>query len=798
MDKNFLNQMNDIESLRLLEDYSNEYKLELEKHDTLQSLLLEISSDFLSAKIEEFDLMIQLALEKIGRAVDADRSYIFQYDFDKNICINSFEWCNCSIPPRIADSQNISLSLIPEWVENHKAKKSFYVSDISELRFPQEVRLLKSGDIKSLITVPIVKGESLYGFVGFNSIKSNKVYSECEKKVLENFSNILLTILIRKDYEAKIQQKNEELEQFFSINLDLLCIGDMDGNFIRLNKAWEDTLGYSNVYLANKKIFDFIHPDDIELTIQAISKLRNNETLHTFVNRYRDINGKYHFIEWRSKPYNEYIYSAARDITERKIMEENLYFEKEAFRTTLLSIGDGVVSVNRNLNVVFMNNISETITGWDYAEIEGMSIENIFHIVDESNLQKIPNLINSVVTNKEIVRSSKISSNLALMRKDNSLISVEFNISPIKNKQGDIEGAVIVLRDVNEKRKAQKQVEYLSFHDYLTGLYNRRYFEEELMRLDTKRNLPLSIVMLDVNGLKLTNDAFGHSMGDELLKKVGNILKTQCRSDDIIARLGGDEFAIVLPKTDDAQTNIIINRITEASLKENLDSIMISVAIGHSVKESPTQDTAEIIAAAENNMYKNKIKSGKIMRKRTFELILKTLNKNYENEQSHNISVSDICRSIGEALEFSNEQLASLCDAALLHDIGKIIIPPEIINKPSKLTQEEFEIVQRHPETGYQILKSIEQYSHLARYVLSHHERWDGKGYPRRQKNSEIPIFSRIISIADAYDAMTSDRPYRKALSKVAAIEELQRNAGTQFDPNVVDVFVKKVLKYNP
>lgn len=596
------------------------------------------------------------------------------------------------------------------------------------------------------------------------------------------------------NYRLALEKKNDELEQFFSINLDLLCIADLEGNFIKLNKSWESTLGYSSEYLVGKKFFDFIHPEDIEFTVEAVNSLKDNKPVYSFVNRYRDVNGKYHFIEWRSQPYKKYIYAAARDITERMSIEENLHLEKERFKTTLLSIGDGVISVDKTYNIVLMNNIAEKISGWKQHEVQGLSIKNIFNIVDENTLEEITHLISQVIKGTTVVRSSKISNNLALIKKDSTLVSVEFNISPIKNKADEIEGAVIVLRDVSEKRKALKQVEYMSFHDYLTGLYNRRYFEEELMRLDTKRNLPLSIIMLDVNGLKLTNDAFGHATGDALLKKVGDILKKHCRVDDIIARLGGDEFAIILPKTDDIETKLIMSRITKASLNENIDSVMVSAALGHSIKISPIQDINDIIRIAENNMYKNKIKTGKLMRKKTFQLIVDTLNSRYDNEQIHNSSVSDLCQKFGEALEFSKEQIETLCDAARFHDIGKIIIPPEILNKQDSLTSEEYELVQRHPETGYQILKSIEEYTHLARYVLSHHEHWDGNGYPRKQKNSEIPIFSRIICIADAYEAMTSDRPYRKAIKKQDAIDELKQHSGTQFDPNLVDIFINKVL----
>ena len=164
-----------------------------------------------------------------------------------------------------------------------------------------------------------------------------------------------------------------------------------------------------------------------------------------------------------------------------------------------------------------------------------------------------------------------------------------------------------LLRDISERNKMEQQLQYLSYHDQLTGLYNRRFFEEELKRLDVQRNFPLSIVMGDVNGLKLVNDSFGHLVGDQLLKKVAEIITKGCRADEIIARLGGDEFVILLPKTDVHETELIFKRVQDLATKEKIGSVDISVSFGWETKNNEEENIEEVFKKAEAHMYKKKL-----------------------------------------------------------------------------------------------------------------------------------------------------------------------------------------------
>ncbi|KUO57946.1 MAG: hypothetical protein APF84_16280 [Gracilibacter sp. BRH_c7a] len=378
--------------------------------------------------------------------------------------------------------------------------------------------------------------------------------------------------------------------------------------------------------------------------------------------------------------------------------------------------------------------------------------------------------------------------------KNGEIIWVEVSTRYRYNSIGDIE-AVCVSRNITQRKRAEENLVYLSYRDYLTGLYNRRFFEEELKRLDTVRNLPMTIVMADINGLKLINDSFGHAKGDELLKKAAEKIKKGCRVDDIIARLGGDEFVILLPRTDSIAAEQVIKRIKELSLKEQVETIDISISFGYETKCIEEENIQEILKKAEDHMYRHKLYESSSMRNKTIDLIMNTLFEKSNREMAHSKRVSEICEAIAIKMNFDTENINQVRTAGLMHDIGKMGIDEKILNKSQRLNDDEWKEIKRHPEVGYRIINSVNEFSELANSILEHHERWDGKGYPKRLKGEEISIQARIIAVSDAYDAMTSERPYRKGLSEEEAIAEIRKNAGSQFDPDIAKIFIEKVLE---
>jgi len=368
--------------------------------------------------------------------------------------------------------------------------------------------------------------------------------------------------------------------------------------------------------------------------------------------------------------------------------------------------------------------------------------------------------------------------------------------NPILNDIKQIIGATAFYRDITTRKLAEENILYLSYHDQLTGLYNRRFYEEELQRLDTERNLPLSLVMGDVNGLKLINDTFGHAIGDDLLIKIANVFKKVCRSDDIIARLGGDEFMILLPKTDTDKAKAIITRIQEELSDSRDGKIMASVSFGYETKIRSDQDTATLMKKSEDHMYQHKLTERTSQRSLSVELIMKTFLAKNQREMMHSTRVSELSEDLAAHLGLSRDDINQTRITGLMHDIGKIGISENILNLPRSLTQDEWFEIKKHTEIGFRILNASEEFSVIAQDVLQHHERFDGMGYPKGLKGDEISVIARIICIADSYDAMSSDRPYRKAFEHDDIVTLLLDNAGTQFDPDMILVFVDMIGTY--
>ena len=377
---------------------------------------------------------------------------------------------------------------------------------------------------------------------------------------------------------------------------------------------------------------------------------------------------------------------------------------------------------------------------------------------------------------------------------DKKVIYFETAMSPLYDLDNKIVGAVGVTRDITEQELRYQDMVSVSTHDYLTGLHNRRYYIERLQILDTLKEYPFGVMNIDVNGLKIINDAYGHSTGDNALIKTADVLLENIEKDYIVSRVSGDEFTIILPRSDEAMTKALKEKILNGFKDVRISNLELSVAIGYHVVNDRSKAIDEVRMLAENDMFRHKVSSRKSVKNKAISAILKTLTEKYEAERIHSKIVAEYSKKLGEALGLEMEDLRDLTTAAMFHDIGKISIPDDIINKPGKLSDREFEIMKSHTEVGYEILRAADEYSELAIHASSHHEKWNGKGYPRGLKGEEIPYFSRIICIADAFEAMTADRPYRAKQTDEYAASEIIKFAGSQFDPILAKVFVEEVL----
>ncbi|MCJ7727534.1 MAG: diguanylate cyclase, partial [Actinobacteria bacterium] len=383
---------------------------------------------------------------------------------------------------------------------------------------------------------------------------------------------------------------------------------------------------------------------------------------------------------------------------------------------------------------------------------------------------------------------------IRLIHKNGKVIWFEEAITPFFSKEGKLIAIEGILHNISGRKKMERRLSYMSFHDSVTNLYNRAYFEEELKRLDTKRQLPLSVIIGDVNGLKLINDAFGHKEGDRLLKSCGNVLENCCRAEDIVARWGGDEFSILLPRTNEEIALEIVSRIRKRSSRTSGGKIPLSIAIGVSTKSKSHQDFAKIIKKAEDDMYRNKLIEAKSIISSIISSLEKTLFEKSVKTEKHTKRIKEMALELGKSIKLSPNEIDELSLLATIHDIGKVAILDVILNKKENLSKKEWDTIKRHPEIGYRIAVSSKQLSSIAEYILNVHEWWDGNGYPQGLKGENIPVLSRIIAIVDAYEVMITGRPYKKAVSKGEAIVELEKCSGTQFDPQLVKKFIR-ILK---
>ncbi|NNJ33194.1 diguanylate cyclase [Lacrimispora amygdalina] len=371
----------------------------------------------------------------------------------------------------------------------------------------------------------------------------------------------------------------------------------------------------------------------------------------------------------------------------------------------------------------------------------------------------------------------------------------------IYNAEGNVEALEGLVLDISDRKKKEHQIAYLREHDFLTGLFNRNYLEQEKKRLDQSEYLPLSILICDIDGLRVINDTYGHEEGDQLIIKTAKLIQGCLHNDYVLGHTGGGEFVLLLPYTDSHKAHQvkidIENTIANYNRAQKDALYAISVSIGHSTKDTVEQPIQDITKAAEEYLNRRKLLNQNSSHSAIVSSIMATLYAKSQETEKHGQRLGMICQIIGEQLGLTPNELGDLQLLSKLHDIGKIGIDDRILNKPGKLSEEEWQLMKQHPEIGRKIAMSTPQLEHIAEYILCHHERWDGAGYPMGLKGQEIPVLSRILSIADAFDAMTEDRVYRKAMTYEAAIREIERNAGTQFDPEITRLFVAQMATYH-
>jgi len=632
-------------------------------------------------------------------------------------------------------------------------------------------------------------------------------------------------VIERKKAEQALRESEEQYRAIVENSHDAIYILS-ENQIMYANDNLYTLLDISEENINTVSIFNYIHPEDLTLIKEYIYKQNaSNQILAAYEVRILTPKNQLKFVELNLtkilyKGKDAFIW-ALREITERKKAEKlqkALYRISETansslnledlYRSVHEIIGDLILA--ENLFIALYDETTDTV--------------HFPYHVDEKDTNPGPRKNGQGLTNYVIKTGQPLfisqADHIELVKqgkiKKSGTLYVNWLGVPLKTTENEVFGVLGVktykesipytekdkdilsfvsnqVAMVIRRKQDETRLKYLSFRDSLSGLYNRRYFEEEMRRMDKRRQGSVGLIILDVDGLKLVNDMFGHDSGDLLLSNVAKLLKSCFRDQDIIARIGGDEYAILLHDADRETLEIACDRVKTRISQENVDKHHppLSLSIGFAVSNDPNIPMRELFKQADSNMYREKLNRGQNVRDAIIQTMMKLLEERDFITEGHADRMQKIVKDLGAKCGLAEEKFDNLRLFAQFHDVGKIGIPNTILQKPGKLTREERQEIQCHSEIGHRIARSSPDLLPIADLILKHHEWWNGKGYPLGLAGDEIPLECRILAIADAYDAMTSDRPYRKAIGHEAAIAELKLYAGIQFDPELVKLFIE-------
>lgn len=470
-------------------------------------------------------------------------------------------------------------------------------------------------------------------------------------------------------------------------------------------------------------------------------------------------------------------------IQQQQASQHQIALQKVYFEQLFENSPESIAIIDQDDRIVRVNHHFTRMFGYSPDEVNGRYINDL--VVPEELREEGITVSNAVLSNQVIERDT------LRKRKDDRLLEVFVIGYPIV-VMGKLVGGYVIYRDISERKEAERQLTYASTHDLLTGVFNRGYFEQEMLRLETGDHQNAGVIITDIDGLKLVNDTLGHAVGDGMLHLAARIIRASVPDHAVICRIGGDEFAVLLPVTDETGLQDIVNRIKAGVSADNEvnKEFALSMSVGYAVRSSIHPGMDDVYREADSSMYREKLHRSSSARSALVKTLTEALHARDFITEGHAERLQQLVEKLARAVGIPERRIGDLRLLAQFHDIGKVGIPDNILFKPGRLTAAEMKIMRRHSEIGYRIAVASPDFHHIADWILKHHEWWNGGGYPLGLKGEEIPIECRILLIADAFDAMTQDRPYRRAISTEAALKEIAACKERMFDPDLAERFI--------
>ncbi len=685
-------------------------------------------------------------------------------------------------------------------------------------------------------------------FGGKETVTETQKIPILEDGKVKRIITILRDITYLRKSEGLIKEAKRRQEAILNNIPDIAWLKDRESRFIAVNEPFGRACGMAPADVAGKTDLD-IWPRELAERYRADDREVITSGKRKMVEEaLADKEEKIKWIETIKTPLHDEkgniigTTGIARDITLRREFEGKIRESEERYKKLFEAANDSLIIVDVGTGkIIDVNKKAEKLLALPKQQIIGMHQTRLHPLEEADNYRE---------KFMDVVRDAIGSEGESIPYVDGEVINSKGEKIPVSISASMLEigGRNIVLgvfRDMSEIRKIErekKEAEALALIDPHTQLYNYRYFQRRIhseFELAKRRSTPLSVLMIDIDYFKSVNDTFGHEYGDIVLQEFAILLQHTCRGIDVVTRFEGEDFAVILPDTDGRGAYAFAERIQKVIKKHRFGANKVKLRVSIGVSAYPEDNIATVdnlLTAVERCVRLAKEQGGNMItttahlrKKKVKEVMpdreskervnaitkkfMDLLRRNRQNTieavyalahtvgaknaytEEHSEDMVKYSTEVGRKMGLIDEDIEDIKHGAMLHDIGKLGISEKILLKRGKLTKKEYDIIKKHPQIGADIIRPVHFLKNVVPIILHHHERYDGYGYGSKLKGDEIPVGARIVAVVDVYQALVSNRPYRKAYSKRDALKIIKDESGTHFDPKVVKAFLDILSK---